>query len=94
MSTTGNDLIDSLRRAGVTEVDGSTRRRAEYSTDASLYRVVPEVVVFPRSPEEIPAIVEVSRAAGATLTARGAGTSIASRMTPGCTTAVADSGSI
>ena len=28
------------------EVDASTRRRAEYSSDASLYRVPPELVVF------------------------------------------------
>ena len=29
-------------------VDDSLRRRAEYSADASNYRVVPQVVVFPR----------------------------------------------
>jgi FAD/FMN-containing dehydrogenase len=44
----------------VTDIDGSTRRRAEYSTDASLYRVVPEVVVFPRHTDEIAAIIELS----------------------------------
>lgn len=77
IGTTSPDLTGALRRAGVTDVDDSTRRRAEYSTDASLYRVLPQVVVFPRHRDEIPAVVEVSRSLGVALTARGAGTSIA-----------------
>jgi FAD/FMN-containing dehydrogenase/Fe-S oxidoreductase len=71
------EVAAALRRAGVNEVDGSTRRRAEYSSDASLYRVVPAAVVFPRHVDELPAIVEVSRSFGMSVTARGAGTSIA-----------------
>ncbi len=59
------------------ELDDSTRRRAEYSTDASLYRVLPDVVAFPRHRDEIAAIVAVARSAGVAVTARGAGTSIA-----------------
>ena len=70
-------LAAALRRAGVNDVDDSTRRRAEYSTDASNYRVVPAVVVFPRHPDEVAAAVEVARTAGVPLTARGGGTSIA-----------------
>ena len=71
------DVVAALRRAGVAEVDATTRRRAEYSSDASLYRVVPDVVAFPREPDEIGAIIEVGRALEIPLTARGAGTSIA-----------------
>ncbi|MGB1225442.1 MAG: FAD-binding oxidoreductase, partial [Mycobacterium sp.] len=71
------DVVAALRRAGVAEVDASTRRRAEYSSDASLYRVMPDVVAFPREPDEIGAIIEVGRALEIPLTARGAGTSIA-----------------
>ena len=71
------DLIAALRRAGLAEVDVSTRRRAEYSGDASLYRVVPTAVAFPRSVDEVIAAVEVCRSAGVPVTARGAGTSIA-----------------
>lgn len=67
----------ALRRAGVTGVDESLRRRAEYSSDASLYRVVPSVVVFPREADEVAAIVAVCRSEGVPLTARGGGTSIA-----------------
>ena len=59
------------------EVDESSRRRAEYSSDASNYRVVPEVVVFPRDTSDILAVAGVSRRTGTPLTTRGAGTSIA-----------------
>jgi FAD/FMN-containing dehydrogenase/Fe-S oxidoreductase len=71
------ELISELRRAGLTEVDGSSRRRAEYSSDASLYRVVPQVVAFPRAVDEVIAALDVCRSLGVPLTARGAGTSIA-----------------
>ena len=46
------DLAAALRGAGLTGVDDSARRRAEYSADASNYRVVPSVVVFPRHVDE------------------------------------------
>jgi len=70
-------LAAELRRAGVAEVDGSTRRRAEYSSDASNYRVVPQVVVFPRHAEEVALACEVARRTGTPVTARGGGTSCA-----------------
>jgi FAD/FMN-containing dehydrogenase len=73
----GGDLAAALRRAGLSEVDSSTRRRAEYSSDASLYRVAPAAVAFPRSVDEVLAALEVCRSLGVPLTARGAGTSIA-----------------
>nr|WP_255670122.1 FAD-binding and (Fe-S)-binding domain-containing protein [Aeromicrobium wangtongii] len=66
-----------MTRAGVTDVDDSTLTRALYSTDASLYRVVPQVVVRPRSTEEVLATIAACRATGTPLTSRGAGTSIA-----------------
>ncbi len=71
------ELAAALSRAGLTEVDASTRRRAEYSSDASNYRVVPQVVVFPRHVDEVLTVLDVARSVGAPLTARGAGTSIA-----------------
>ncbi|MDX6313563.1 MAG: hypothetical protein QOF44_3027, partial [Streptomyces sp.] len=71
------ELSAALRRAGLGEVDVSVRRRAEYSTDASLYRVVPAAVAFPRSVDEVIGAVEVCRSLGVPVTARGAGTSIA-----------------
>ena len=71
------DLLDALRRAGLDDVDGSGLARALYSSDASLYRVLPRAVVRPRHPDEIVAALEVCRSLGVPLTARGAGTSIA-----------------
>ena len=58
-------------------MDASTRRRAEYSSDASNYRVVPELVVFPRHPDEVALALQVARDTGTPLTPRGAGTSCA-----------------
>ena len=67
-------LIDLSR---VTSADASRRRRAEYSSDASNYRVVPQVVTFPRDADEVIATLEVARSHNAPITARGAGTSVA-----------------
>ncbi len=73
----GGDVVAELRRRGVQDVDDSSLTRALYSSDASLYRVVPRVVVRPRHTDEVPAVVEACAATGVPLTARGAGTSIA-----------------
>ena len=77
MPTTTPDLVAELVRRGVTDVDDSVLTRALYSTDASLYRVVPQVVVRPRHVDELRAVLDVSAATGAPVTMRGAGTSIA-----------------
>lgn len=71
------DLVDALRRAGLGEVDAGNRRRAEYATDASNYRVVPQVVAYPRSVDEVEAAVAAAVAAGVPVTTRGGGTSTA-----------------
>lgn len=71
------DVVAALRSAVRGAVDDSSRRRAEYSTDASNYRVVPQVVVFPRDTDDVVAALEVTRAAGVPLTSRGGGTSVA-----------------
>ena len=73
----GADLVEALRREGVADVSASTLDRATYSSDASLYRVVPQAVVRPRHADEIAAVLAVARSAGVPLTMRGAGTSIA-----------------
>ena len=71
------ELAAALRRAGVGEVDVTTRRRAEYSSDASNYRVVPQAIVFPRHVDEISAALAVARELHIPVTCRGGGTSIA-----------------
>lgn len=77
MSVRTGSALESLRGMLEGEVDDSARRRAEYSSDASNYRVVPEAVLFPASEADVVAIVEAARATGTPLTARGAGTSVA-----------------
>ncbi|EAR25851.1 putative oxidoreductase [marine actinobacterium PHSC20C1] len=71
------ELVALLRESVGGTVDADTRRRAEYSTDASNYRVVPDVVVFPRDTDDVLAIAEVSRSTSTPLTMRGGGTSVA-----------------
>jgi len=69
-------LLAALRAAGLEARDDSTTRAA-YSSDASLYRIPPTAVAFPRSAQELAAAYAVTRDAGAPLTVRGAGTSVA-----------------
>ena len=71
------DVVQALRSAMRGAVDDSTRRRAEYSTDASNYRVVPQVVAFPQDPDDVLAALSVVRELGVPLTSRGGGTSVA-----------------
>jgi len=72
-----NAVAAALRTVVTGEVDASARRRAEYSTDASNYRVVPEVVVYPRTTDDVVRALEVLRELEVPVTARGAGTSVA-----------------
>ena len=71
------ELAAALRAAGLAGIETATRRRAEYSSDASNYRVVPEVVAFPRSADEIVAALTVCRDLNVPIVTRGGGTSIA-----------------
>jgi FAD/FMN-containing dehydrogenase/Fe-S oxidoreductase len=76
-AATPRELAAALRAAGLDGVDDSVRRRAEYSSDASNYRVVPTVVAFPRHVDEAAAALDVARRLGVPVTCRGGGTSIA-----------------
>lgn len=77
VTETSTDVVSALRAAVRGRVDDSGRRRAEYSTDASNYRVVPQVVVFPRDIDDVLAALDVARSLGVPLTSRGGGTSVA-----------------
>ena len=70
-------LVDALRLQGLTDVDDSALARSLYSSDASIYRIPPQVVVRPRDTDELIATLAVARETGEPLTMRGAGTSIA-----------------
>lgn len=74
---TSGHIAAELHRNGVSDVDDSTLTRAMYSTDASLYRVVPSAVVRPHNADEVLAVLDACRRTGTPLTSRGGGTSIA-----------------
>ena len=76
-TSTARELVERLRAALGPAADASPRRRAEYSSDASNYRVIPRAVVFPRSADDVLAAAAVCRELAVPLTARGGGTSIA-----------------
>ena len=72
------ELASQLQRRGVDDVlDATELTRALYSSDASLYRVVPQAVARPRSVDEVAAVLDAARAVGMPVTTRGAGTSCA-----------------
>ena len=48
-----------------------------YSTDASIYKIRPSLVAFPREPEDLEVLVSACRQCEMPLTARGGGTSLA-----------------
>jgi len=68
--------LAQMRRDGVNADDGALAASL-YSSDASVYRLVPAGVAFPRSLDEVEAIVRACRDHDVPLTSRGAGTSIA-----------------
>jgi FAD/FMN-containing dehydrogenase/Fe-S oxidoreductase len=76
VTLTAFDLVSELRARGLREVDDSTLARALYSSDASLYRVIPQAVVKARHADDLLAVHDASRTLGVPITLRGAGTSI------------------
>ncbi|MDO5726666.1 MAG: FAD-binding and (Fe-S)-binding domain-containing protein [Bowdeniella nasicola] len=69
--------IKQLRRHVRGEVDTQVRRRAEYATDASNYRIIPAAVAYPANREDLATIIQVCGEHNLPLAMRGAGTSIA-----------------
>ncbi|WP_156517277.1 hypothetical protein, partial [Rhodococcus sp. EPR-279] len=56
-------LVQRVLEMGI-EIDDSSRRLAEYSYDASNYRIPPAAVVFPRSADEVASVMMLCGAAG------------------------------
>ncbi|UCC85219.1 MAG: FAD-binding protein [Gemmatimonadota bacterium] len=71
--------MDSLQGALERAVEGEVRfdkiSRAIYSTDASVYQIIPAGVVIPRSADDVIAALRICREHGVSITARGGGTS-------------------
>ncbi len=70
-------LATALRSRGVRHVRDDDTTRAAYSSDASLYRVVPSAVVLPRDVDDVATTLALCLDRGIPLTSRGAGTSVA-----------------
>ncbi|MGM7669622.1 FAD-binding and (Fe-S)-binding domain-containing protein [Microbacterium sp. A93] len=71
------DVVRQLEREVRGEVHTSPLRRSLYSSDASNYRVAPEVVVCPLDDADVIAAVRIAAGHGLPVTPRGGGTSIA-----------------
>ncbi|MFT8396049.1 FAD-binding and (Fe-S)-binding domain-containing protein [Propionibacterium sp.] len=77
-TTTADKLRDLRAELGVDNcLDDSTLTRALYSTDASVYRVVPQAVAMPHDRDELIAVIRAALKVGLPVTGRGAGTSCA-----------------
>lgn len=73
----GTLSVPDLIKSCSVDIDTTTRRLAEYSYDASNYRVTPAGVAFPRNTDEVSHIVARCAELGIPVTARGGGTSMA-----------------
>ncbi|MDN5726641.1 MAG: FAD-binding oxidoreductase [Propionibacteriales bacterium] len=78
MESGAEELITAFADARLDEIlDTSTLVRGLYSSDASLYRIVPRAVARPRSTDELSTVLDVARTVRVPVTSRGAGTSCA-----------------
>jgi anaerobic glycerol-3-phosphate dehydrogenase C subunit len=68
---------DDLARLVKGEVFADVLHRAAYSSDASIYQIVPSCVVFPRNAQDIAAVVKYAEAKQIPVAARGAGSGLA-----------------
>ncbi|MFF9770622.1 FAD-binding and (Fe-S)-binding domain-containing protein [Streptomyces sp. NPDC014636] len=75
------ELAGALRKAVRGEVGFDVTARALVTMDASNYRRVPLGVVAPADADDVAAVLEVCRARGVPVVARGGGTSIAGQAT-------------
>jgi len=73
----GRAAAEALRCAVAGEVSVSPLQRWLYSTDSSIYRVVPDAVLTAASPDDLPAAAAVAAEYGVPVVVRGAGSSTA-----------------
>ena len=76
-------LADTLRSRVSGEVRFAQISRAFYSTDASVYQILPQGVVIPKSTEDVIQVVRSCAEHGISITARGGGTSQAGQAVGG-----------
>ncbi len=69
-------LASELQAAIAGEVRCDALTRALYATDASIYEIVPDIVVLPKTVADISAVVRLCAQHGVPITPRGAGTGL------------------
>src|SRR6188474_3140846 len=71
--------VKRLQSALAAQISGEVRfdriSQALYSTDASVYQILPLGVVIPKTRDDVVRTVSICREAGVSITARGGGTS-------------------
>jgi FAD/FMN-containing dehydrogenase/Fe-S oxidoreductase len=76
-NTPAYDLVDLLRRRVQGEVHFDRYTRMLYSTDASLYQIMPVGVVIPSQADDVQAAVEIAARHNVPVLPRGSGSSLA-----------------
>jgi FAD/FMN-containing dehydrogenase/Fe-S oxidoreductase len=71
------DLIAELRKRFRGDIRQDLASKILYSTDASIYQIEPAGVLIPRTSEDLQVAVDLAAKHGVSVTARGAGTSLA-----------------
>ncbi len=77
MKNTSRSIADDLKRRLQGQAFDDVLHCLAYSTDASIYRVVPQCVVMPRGTEDVVTTLEYAGQRGLPVTARGAGSGVA-----------------
>ncbi|UCC98519.1 MAG: anaerobic glycerol-3-phosphate dehydrogenase subunit C [Phycisphaerales bacterium] len=77
MNKQAQQIAADLAKVVRGEVFGDIVHRAAYSTDASIYRILPRCVVAPRDAADVAAVIKYAAAEGIPVAARGAGTGLA-----------------
>jgi FAD/FMN-containing dehydrogenase/Fe-S oxidoreductase len=73
-------VLQELRSESSCQIRNDRLARAIYATDASIYEICPDVVVFPRCAADVQAVVRACARCAVAVTPRGAGTG----LTGGC----------
>jgi len=77
MSKKLEDVADDLSKVVRGDVFADILHRAAYSSDASIYQIIPGCVVAPRDAADVAAVVKYAFANGIPIAARGAGSGVA-----------------
>ena len=71
------EISNDLKRVVEGEVKFDSFSRYLYSTDASIYQILPIVVVLPKSKEDVIATIELANQYNVSILPRGGGTGLA-----------------